>query len=67
MSKERQRELARLRQRRRRALYVRIDYYPDEDVLDIIHAQLTRYGPTQCRPGVINQIIREWGRRKGQA
>jgi hypothetical protein len=60
MSTERQRELARLRQRRRRARYVRIDFYPDEDVLEIIHSQLTRWGPTACRPGVINHIIREW-------
>lgn len=58
------REMARLRQRKRRQKWVRIDYYPDEHAFDIIQSVLNEYSPCNSYSATINHIIREWARRR---
>lgn len=52
-------------QRERRARLVRIDYYPDGDVLDLIDARRAPCGEEATNSGVINAIVREWAKLSG--
>jgi hypothetical protein len=47
-------------QRRRRARFARIDYYPNPDAIALIESRRTRYGPTNNNSGIIDTIIAEW-------
>lgn len=61
---ERERELARLRQRRRRAVKQRIDYYPEPDVLEVIDALSFPHTPLYGRPAILTHIVRDWARKE---
>lgn len=52
-------------QRERRAKLVRIDYYPEADVVALIEAKRPRYGPESTNSATLNAILREWAELTG--